>query len=103
LEEKKESGSGLRRIGLGVGNFGGYYGEVFQVGEAEGSGDGYVGGIAAGGHEDAADARDIVAGIEGPPAVVEIGFEPSAEIHGVRTGRNAYITEVAGDIARGNV
>src|SRR6185503_18117169 len=40
---------------------------------AEAGGDRRVGGVAAAGHQDAADARLVVAGVEDVPAVAEIG------------------------------
>jgi hypothetical protein len=41
-----------------------------------------IGGGAASGHENSSDARAIVAGVEGQPFSVKVGFEPGAEIHG---------------------
>jgi hypothetical protein len=83
-----------------------FVGDHHKLGEgslAEGGGDGAVGGVSAGGHQDASDARGVVPRIEGPPAVAEINFEPGAEIHGAIRGRDADIAEVAGGVARGNV
>ena len=40
-----------------------------------------VGGIAPACHQDAADTRLVVAGIERVPAAAEIGFEPGTEVH----------------------
>ena len=45
----------------------------------------------------------IVAGIAGPPASAEVDFEPRAEIHGRRSGRNTDISEIAGGVASGHV
>jgi len=83
-----------------------FVGDYYKFGEgslAEGSGDGAVGGVPAGGHQDASDAWGVVPGVEGPPAIAEINFEPGAEIHGAIRGRDADIAEVAGGVARGNV
>jgi hypothetical protein len=52
-----------------LGDFVADYFEADEPGATESGGEGTVGGIAAYGHEDAADAGDIVAGIEGPPAI----------------------------------
>ena len=62
-----------------------------------------VGGVAAARHQDAADAREVVAGVEGVPAAAEIDFEPALEIHRRRVGRHADVAEIAGAIARRNV
>ena len=84
-------------------NFVGPDEEFFEVGDAEAGGEGDVGGVAAVGHEDAADAGFVVAGVEGPPAIPEIDFEPGAEIHGAGNGGNADVAEVTGDVAGGDV
>jgi len=83
--------------------FFGDYGEMFLVGDAEGCGHGYVGGVAAGGDEDSADAGVVVAGVEGPPAVFGINLEPGAEVHGIGAGEDTDVSEVAGGITGGNV
>ena len=77
--------------------------EAEEAGAAEAGGDGAVGGVAADGHEDAADAGDVVAGVEGPPAIAEVDFEPGAEIHGAGGERDADVAEVAGGVARGDI
>ena len=76
--------------------------EVGEVGAAEAGGDGYVGGVAAGGHEDAAYARVIVAGVHVPPAAVEPDLVPGAEVAGAGEG-DADVADVAGDVAGGNL
>src|SRR3712207_7876511 len=43
-------------------------------------------GVAPAPHEDAADARRVMARVERIPAAVEIGLEPGAEIHRVGIG-----------------
>jgi hypothetical protein len=70
---------------------------------AEGSHDRDVGGIATACHQDAADPRLVVAGIQRVPAVAEIDFVPSAEIHRCRVRRHADVAEIAGAITRRNV
>jgi len=75
-----------RGVVLGSWKFFGYYREMGQVGHAERCGYRYVGGVAAGGHEHASDARLVVAGVKGPPAVFEINFEPCAEVHDAGDG-----------------
>jgi hypothetical protein len=80
-------GTGRERGGgLGSWKFFGYHAEVRQVGHAERCGYGHVGSVAACGHEHPSDARLIVAGVEGPPAVFEINFEPGAEVHDAGDG-----------------
>src|ERR1700692_2417842 len=54
-----------------------------------------VGGIAPARHQDAADTRLVVAGVQRVPAVAEIHFEPSAEIHRCRVRRHADVAEIA--------
>ncbi len=66
-------------------------------------GDGYIRGVAACGHEDAADAWLIVAGVERPPAVVEVNFEPGAEVHGRCGGRHTDIAQISCGVTRGNI
>src|SRR5664279_3970018 len=59
--------------------------------------------VAATRHQDAADARRIVARIESPPLAAEINFHPGAEILiGIRR-RQADVADIAGAIARRNV
>jgi hypothetical protein len=48
---------------------------------SEGCGDGDIRGIATAGHQNTADARDIVARIKDIPLAAEIGFEPGCKIH----------------------
>ena len=97
----------LRLLGEGDGAaFGvdleGFDVEVGEVGAAEAGGDGDVCGVATGGHEDAADARVVVAGVHVPPAAAEPDLIPGAEVAGARGG-NAYVADVAGDVAGGDV
>src|SRR6516164_4950838 len=63
----------------------------------------HVGGVAATGHQDAADAWRIVPRIERVPPIAEIDLEPSAEIHRIGIRQNANIAEIAGAVARGDV
>src|SRR5581483_3372515 len=60
----------------------------------------HVGGVAPGRHQDAADPRHDVTGIEGIPPAREISLEPAGEIHRLGIGRNADVAHVAGAIAR---
>ena len=77
--------------------------EAEQLRAAEGSCYGAVGGVAASGHQNAADARDVVAGVERPPAVAKIHFEPGAEIHRAGSDDDANVAEIAGGIACRNI
>jgi len=65
---------------------------------AEGCGNGYVCCVAAGGHENPANAGLVVAGVEGPPATFEVDLEPGAEVHGKDYG-NANVSQIAGGVA----
>jgi hypothetical protein len=58
--------------------------------------------VAAARHHDSADARNIVARIEGVPLAFQENFDPGAEIHWVDDG-NADVAEMAVDVARGDV
>src|ERR1019366_3879305 len=71
--------------------------EVAQVGTAERGGERYVRGIAARSHQHSADAGYIVAGIEGPPAVLEVNLKPRAEVHGA-AGRHSNVSQITGGI-----
>src|ERR1700744_4251987 len=70
---------------------------------AEGHGDRHVARVAAARHHDAADARRVVARVEGVPAVAEEDLEPGAEVHRIRHRRDADVAEIARAIARGDV
>ena len=70
---------------------------------AEGVRDRHVGGVAALADQDAADARHVVARVEGVPAAAEIGLEPAGEIHRRVGRRHADVAEIAGAIARRDV
>jgi len=76
--------------------------EVGQVGAAEAGGDGYVGGVAAGGHEDAAGAGIVVAGVHIPPAAADPDLVPGAEVARAGVG-DANVADVAGDVAGGDL
>ena len=86
-----------------LGDFVADYFETEEAGAAEGGGEGAIGGVAAYGHEDAADAGDVVAGVESPPAVAEIDFEPGAEIHGTGGDDDADVAEISGGVARRDI
>ena len=47
--------------------------------------------------------RAVVAGVERVPAPAQKDFEPGAEVHRRRVGRNADVAEIAGAIARRDV
>src|SRR5262249_17764630 len=51
----------------------------------------------------AADARHVVAGVEGEPAAAEIDLEPGAEIHRIGLRWHADVAEIAGAVARRDV
>jgi hypothetical protein len=72
--------------------------EVGEAGAAEAGGDGYIGGVAAGGHEDAAGAGVVVAGVHVPPAAVDPDLVPGAEVSGAGVG-DADVADVAGHVA----
>src|SRR5215831_8113859 len=57
----------------------GAHDEALEGVGAERGADGDVGGVAAARHDDAADARHVVAGVERVPAAAEIDLEPGAE------------------------
>jgi hypothetical protein len=76
--------------------------KVGEVGAAEAGGDGYVGGVAAGGHEDATGTRVVVTGVHVPPAAVDPDLVPGAEVAGAGVG-DADVADVAGDVAGGNL
>src|SRR5581483_11571785 len=79
-----------------------YHHELLQLHPPEARGQRDIGGIAAGGHQDAADARHVVTGIEGVPFAGEPGLVPAGEIHRGRLGRNADVAHIAGAVARGD-
>src|SRR5271168_428692 len=83
-----------------------FFGEDLEAGEgarAERGHDRDVGSVAPACHQDAADARLIVTGIECVPAASEIGLEPCAEIHGRRIASHPDVTQIAGAVARRNI
>src|ERR1700730_14257810 len=65
--------------------------EFLQGSAAEVCRERYVGGVAADGHDDAADAGNIVPRIKGTPTAAKEDFEPTAEIH----GQHDWHTDVA--------
>jgi MFS family permease len=81
----------------------GVHGEALEQVRAESGAERHVGGVAPARHHDAADAGNVVAGIERVPAAAEIDLEPGAEIHRLGLGRNADVAEIAGAIARRDV
>src|SRR6185437_4921632 len=77
--------------------------EADQGVRPEREGNRHVGGIASMTDQDASDAGNIVAGIEGVPVAAEIGLEPAGEIHRGVGRRNADVAEIARAIALRNV
>src|SRR5712692_11636176 len=55
--------------------------EFDQIHSPETRGQRHVGGVAPGAHQDAADSRLVVAGIECVPLAGQIDLEPAGEIH----------------------
>ncbi len=80
----------------------GFDAEVGEVGDAEAGGDGDVGGVAAGGHEDTAEAGMVVAGVHVPPFAVDEDLVPGAEVAGAGVG-DADVADVTCDVAGGDV
>ena len=81
----------------------GVHDEALEHVRTEGGAERHVGGVPAARHHDPADARRVVACIEGVPAAAEIDLEPGAEIHRLGFGRNADVAEISGAIARRDV
>src|SRR4051794_16502711 len=77
--------------------------ETHQRVRPEGLRNRHVGGVAALRDQHAADARNVVAGVEGVPAAADIGFEPAGEVAGGPGFWHADVAEIAGAIARWNV
>src|ERR1017187_7016937 len=77
--------------------------EALQRAGPERRGDRDIGRIAASRHQDAANARHIVARVEHVPAAADPGLEPRREIaRGERRWRS-YIAQVAGAVSRRNI
>src|SRR4029077_19656420 len=49
-----------------------------------------------------ADSGLVVAGVECPPAILQINFEPRAEVHR-RNIRNSYVTQISSGVPGGDV
>ena len=62
-----------------------------------------IGGVASTRDQDAADARHVVARVEGVPLAAEEHVEPGVEIHRRRVRRHADVAEIAVAVARRNV
>src|SRR5689334_16830975 len=84
-------------------NLVGDYFEPCQATAAERGCNRDVRGVAAHRHHHPTDSWLVVPCIEGPPAVLQIHFEPGAEIHLIRRWGNADISQIAGDITRRNI
>src|SRR5665213_2858615 len=77
--------------------------ELSEGRRAERGGQRGIDGVSAVGHENAADARDVVSGVEGVPLAAQKRLEPSAEVHrGVRE-RNADVAQVTSGVTGWNV
>src|SRR5580704_19039597 len=59
----------------------GPHGEPGERGVAEGRGEGHVHRVAAPGHQHAADARLVVAGVQCVPGIAQVDLEPRREVH----------------------
>ena len=79
------------------------YFETFQRVGAKRTANGDIGGVAATGYQHTADARYIIAGVEGIPTAVKVSFEPTGEIHSTVGRRHADIAQVTCAIACRNV
>jgi hypothetical protein len=77
--------------------------EALQGVGAERGADGHVRRVAPAGDEDAADARRVVARVEGVPAAAQVGVEPAREVHRAVGGRHADVAQVTGAVARRDV
>ena len=76
--------------------------ELHKIGRSKASRDNNVRCIATGGHQDPAEARIIVPGIEIDPVPVQKHLVPGAEV-AAATERLANVTYVAGDVSRRNI
>src|SRR5205814_6621045 len=76
--------------------------EFLEDAAAEIGRQGDIGGVAAAGHDDTADAGNVVPGVESVPASAQKNFVPAAEIHR-QDERNANVAHVPGDVTRWNV
>src|SRR5712672_2860861 len=74
--------------------------KLHQIHSPKARGQRHVGGVAAGAHQDPADPRMIVAGVEGVPLAGQIDLEPAGKIHRCGIRRNADVAHIAGAIAR---
>src|SRR5712664_2080919 len=77
----------------------GPYAKTLEGVRAERRGDCDIGRIAASSDEHAADARDVVSGVERVPRPTEVGFEPTREVHRTVGGRYTAVAEIACAIA----
>src|SRR5580704_1242000 len=94
---------GSRLIPLALRNLVADNEEILQVGDSERRRQSNVGGVAPDSHENATDARRVVAGVEGPQAAGKIDFEPGGKVHRRRRKRDTNVAEVSGSVAGGNV
>src|ERR1700752_714034 len=66
-------------------------------------GDWNVAGIATSANHDPTDSARVVASIKSVPLLTQKDFEPSAEVHRVRTGSNPNIAQITRDVTRGKI
>ena len=67
--------------------------------DAEGRREYRVRGVAAASHENAANARDIVARVKSVPYPAQVRLESRTKIHRGRRGRHTDVAEIAGAVA----
>ena len=77
--------------------------ETPEPGKSKGRRDRDVRRIAAGCHQDPANARCVMARIASPPPAAQIHLKPGAEIHRAGDWRNPNVPEIARGIACGDV
>jgi hypothetical protein len=98
--------SGLSRLPsdlMGAGDFVSPYLKTIQHVRAIRCGDCHVRGVAAAGNQDASNSRLIVAWIKAVPVVAEKDLHRPCKIHRRINRRHAYIPQVGGAIAGGDI
>src|SRR5512135_1655017 len=93
----------VARVASGYRDFIGPHLEALQAVRPERARQRDVAGIAAPRDQYAADARRVVASVEGVPAVAQVGLEPAGKIHRPVRRFGAHVAQVAGAVAGGNV
>src|SRR3954462_10943140 len=84
-------------------DFVGHHSESGQVRDTERCRNGHIRSVSSGRHQHPPYAWLDVASIKRPPTILQIDFEPGAEIHGGGLFRNSDIAEISGGVASGNV